>query len=95
MTDEVQWMNHVRRAYIQRVRLMALEHGLTLAEAPDTPGGDPKELWDERGQDLGEHACLYVLVDRATGERYSPRGVTLGQIEDHFLTGIHTRVPAV
>jgi len=95
MTDEIQWMNHVRRTYIQSVRLMALEHGLTLAEAPDSLGGDPKDLWDERGEDPGDHACLYMLIDCATGERYSPRGVTLGQIEDHLLTGIHGKVPAV
>jgi hypothetical protein len=95
MTDEIKWMNHVRRAYIQRVRLMALEHGLTLAEAPDGLQGDPKDLWDERGKDLGEHVCLYMLIDSATGEQYSPRGVTLGQIEDHLLTGIHSKVPVV
>jgi hypothetical protein len=95
MTDEIQWMNHIRRTYIQRVSLMALEHGLTLAEAPSSPQGECQDLWDGRGEDLGEHACLYLLVDRATGEQYSQRGVTLGQIEDHLKTGIHSKVPVV
>jgi len=95
MTDEIQWMTHIRRTYIQRVRLTALEHGLILAEAPDTLQGEPIDLWDERGEDPGEHACLYVLVDRDTGEQYSAHGVTLGQIEDHLRTGIQSKVPAV
>ena len=95
MSDEIQWMNHIRRTYIQKVRRMALEHGLRLAEAPDTLQGDPKDLWDERGKDLGEHACLYMLIDCDNGEQYSRHGITLGQIEDHLRTGIQRKVPAI
>ena len=95
MTDEIQWMSHIRRTYIQRVSMMALDHGLTLAIAPSTPQGSPKDIWDLRGDDSGDDACLYLLVDQATGEQFSPRGVTLGQIEDHLRTGIHSKVPVV
>jgi len=94
MTDEIQWMNQVRRAYIQRVSLMAREHGLTLAEAPAGPG-NPKDSRDDWDQDRADHPCLFMLVDQSTGEQFSPSGVTLGQIEDHLLTGIHSKVPVV
>jgi hypothetical protein len=95
MTDEIQWMNQIRRAYIQRVSIMAKEHGLALAEAPNGPHGVPSEIRDGRGTDSGDNACFYLLIDCASGERYSPRGVTLGQIEDQLLTCIHSKVPVV
>jgi hypothetical protein len=95
MSDELQWMSHVRRTYIQRVSMMALDHGLTLAVAPTGAQEDSMDIWDQEGDDLGDHACLYLLIDRATGEQCSARGVTLGQIEDHLRTGIHGKVPAV
>jgi hypothetical protein len=95
MTDEIQWMSHVRRTYIQKVSLMALERGLTLAVAPGTPQGEPRDIWDERAEDLGDSVYLYTLVDRTTGEQRFPHGVTLGQIEDHLRAGILVNVPVV
>ena len=94
MADELQWMSHVRWTYIHRVSLMALEHGFTLAQSPSDPESDPLDIWDENGE-ASDEDCLYLLIDRATEERYPRRGITLGEIEDYLLTGLRGKVPAV
>ncbi len=94
MTDELQWMNHIRWTYIHRVSLMALQHGLTLAQSPSDPDAEPMDIWDENGEAANADG-LYLLIDQATGERYPRRGITLGEIEDYLLTGLRGKVPMV
>ena len=84
------WMNHVRWSYLHRVRLMALQQGLTLVKAP---GADPDAelegyLAGEWG-DEDEAPTLFMLLEQATGEKCFPQGATIGQIEDYLSTGPH------
>ena len=88
MSDE--WMNHVRWSYLHKIRLMALQQGLTLVKSPQ---GDPNAelegyLAGEWG-DEEEDPTLFMLLEQATGNKCFPEGATIGQIEDYLATGPH------
>jgi len=88
VSDE--WMNHVRWSYLHKMRLMALQHGLTLVKAPHADSDDELEgyLAGEWG-DEEEEPTLFMLLEQATGNKYFPDGATIGQIEDYLATDTH------
>jgi hypothetical protein len=94
------WMNHVRWSYLHRIRLMALQQGLTLVKVPgDDPDAELEGYLAGEWGDEEEDPTLFTLLEQATGDKCFPEGATIGQIEDYLTSGPHatandTRLPA-
>jgi hypothetical protein len=81
------WMDHVRWSYLHEVRLLALQRGFVLVQAPiGDPDTDLEGYLTAEWSSQDAESALFTLVEQATGDNVFPEGVTLGQIEDYLST---------
>ena len=81
------WMDYVRWSYLHETRLLALQKGFILVQAPvGDPDSELEGYLTAEWSSQDKETMLFTLVEQATEDNVFPEGVTLGQIEDYLAT---------